>query len=128
TYNKCGCMRKEHMYITYEVRKFITNIVTNSKNITQSPIDGIEQLIKDLKEEQEAIIKVCTQLGQFLRANALSPVNDNILEYIEDFIREEKTKRSAEVQNDGVIVGLEKLLVDYKNEMNILQQQFIRFY
>ncbi|CAF2766525.1 unnamed protein product [Rotaria sp. Silwood2] len=118
----CGCIRKEHMHITYEVRKFITNIVMNSKNITQSPIDGIDQRIKNLKEEQEAIIKVCTQLTQFLRVNALNPVNDDILEYIEHFIREEKTKKNAGVQNDDVIAGLEKLLVDYKNEMNILQQ------
>ncbi|CAF3475891.1 unnamed protein product [Rotaria sp. Silwood2] len=68
------------------------------------------------------IIKVCTQLTQFLRVNALNPVNDDILEYIEHFIREEKTKKNAGVQNDDVIAGLEKLLVDYKNEMNILQQ------
>ncbi|CAF1121731.1 unnamed protein product [Rotaria sordida] len=122
TCNKCGCMRKEHMHITYEVRKFITNIEMNSKNKIQSPIDGIEQRIKDLKTEQEAIIKVCTQLTQFLRANALNPINDDILEYIEHFIREEKTKKSAGVQNDDVIAGLEKLLVDYKHEIDILQQ------
>ncbi|CAF0979514.1 unnamed protein product [Rotaria sordida] len=55
-----------------------------------------------LKVEQEAIIKVCIQLTQFLRANVLNP--------------------SAGVQNNSVIAGLEKLLVDYKHEMDILQQ------
>ncbi|CAF3719844.1 unnamed protein product [Rotaria sp. Silwood1] len=119
---RCGCIRKEHMHITYEVRKFITNIEMNSQNKIQSPLDGIEQRIKDLKTEQEAIIKVCTQLTQFLRVNALNPVNDDILEYIEHFIREEKLKKSAGVQNSSVIAGLEKLLVDYKCEMDILQQ------
>ncbi|CAF1229005.1 unnamed protein product [Rotaria sordida] len=102
TCNKHGCLRKEYIHITYEVRKFITNIEMNSKNKTQSPIDEIKQRIKDLEVEQEAIIKVCTQLTQFLRANALNP--------------------SAGVQNDDVITGLEKLLVDYKHEMDILQQ------
>ncbi len=94
----------------------------SSSNGKKSPIETIEKRIKDLKEEQEAIIKVCTQLTQFLRANALNPVNDDILEYIQHFIREEQTKKNAGVQNDGVIEGLKKLLVDYKNEMEILQQ------
>ncbi|CAF3752607.1 unnamed protein product [Rotaria sp. Silwood1] len=84
------------MHITYEVRKFITNIEMNNKNRTQSPIDGIEQRIKDLNVEQEVIIKVCTQLTQFLRVSALNSVNDDILEYIEHLIQEEKTKKVLE--------------------------------
>ncbi|CAF3931693.1 unnamed protein product [Rotaria sp. Silwood1] len=95
------------MHITYEVRKFITNIEMNNKNRTQSPIDGIEQRIKDLNVEQEVIIKVCTQLTQFLRVSALNS---------------KKKQKSAGIQNDSVIVGLEKLLADYKHEMDILQQ------
>jgi hypothetical protein len=35
--------------------------MTNINMSTQSPIDAIEKRIKDLKEEQEEIIKVCTQ-------------------------------------------------------------------
>ncbi len=110
------------MHITYEFRKFLSNIKMNTNDNVQSPVEMIEQRIKDLKAEQEAIIKVCTQLTQFLRVNALNPVNDDIIEYIQHFIREEKTKKNAGVQNDGVIAGLENLLADYKQEMDIVQK------
>ncbi len=81
----------------------------SSNNNSQSPIEGIGKRIKDLKEEQEAIIKVYTQLTEFVRANALNPVNDDILEYIQHFIREEQIKKNSVAQNDGVIAGLNKL-------------------
>jgi len=100
----------------------MSNIKMNTNNNVQSPVEMIEQRIKDLKAEQEAIIKVCTQLTQFLRVNSLNPVNDDIIEYIQHFIREEKTKKNAGVQNDGVIAGLENLLADYKQEMAIVQK------
>jgi hypothetical protein len=110
------------MHITYEFRKFMTNIDMNSSNNAQTPLQAIDQRIKDLKAEEEEIIKVCTQLTQFLRANALNPVNDDILEYIQHFIREEQIKRSSGAQNDAVIDGLKKLLADYTREMSILQK------
>jgi hypothetical protein len=100
----------------------MNNIDVSSSNNAKSPIETIEKRINDLKEEQEAIIKVSTQLTQFLHENALTPVNDDILEYIQHFIREEQMKKNGGVQNDGIIDGLNKLLVDYKNEMEILQQ------
>ncbi|CAF2157619.1 unnamed protein product [Rotaria magnacalcarata] len=84
--NQCGCARKEHMHITYEICKFMINIETNTGNNTQSPIDAVNKRIKDLKEEQEAIIK------------------------------------SNGVENQGVIVGLEKLLADYRREMEVPTQ------
>jgi hypothetical protein len=110
------------MHITYEFRKFMTNIDMNSSNNARTPLQAIDQRIKDLKAEEEEIIKVCTQLTQFLRANALNPVNDDILEYIQHFIREEQIKRSSGAQNDAVIDGLKKLLADYTHEMSILQK------
>jgi hypothetical protein len=100
----------------------MSNFKMDTNNNVQSPVEMIEQRIKDLKAEQEAIIEVCTKLTQFLRVNALNPVNDDIIEYIQHFIREEKTKKNAGVQNDGVIAGLENLLADYKQEMDIVQK------
>jgi hypothetical protein len=110
------------MHITYEFQKFMTNLDISTSDNAQSPLDAIEKRIKDLTDEQEQITKVCAQLTQFLQANALNPVNDDILEYIQHFIREEQLKKNAGAQNDGVIAGLIKLLEDYKREMNILQQ------
>jgi hypothetical protein len=72
------------MVITYEMRKRLRT------NDAQSQVQAIEQRIKDLKTEEEAITKVCTQLAQVLCANAISPVNDDILEYIQQCIRVEE--------------------------------------
>jgi uncharacterized protein YgbK (DUF1537 family) len=108
--------------VTYEFRKFQVQVNLKTSSKVQSPVEAINQRIKDLKAEQEAIIKVCTQLTQFLRVNALNPVNDDIIEYIQHFIREEQTKKAAGAQNEGVIEGLEKLLADYRQEMKIVQQ------
>ena len=94
----------------------------SKNNSTQSPLEAIEQRIKDLRAEEDAIIKVCTQLTQFLRVNALNPVNDDILEYIQHFIREEQTKKNNGALNNDIIDGLEKLSADYKREMEILQK------
>jgi hypothetical protein len=110
------------MHITYEFRKFMTDFGLNASNKAKSPLEMIEQRINDLRTEEKEIIKVCTQLTQFLRVNALNPINDDILDYIQHFIREERTKRNSGVQNDGVIAGLEQLLADYKHEMTILQR------
>jgi hypothetical protein len=118
----CGCGWQEHMHITYEFQKFMTDVNISTSNNSQWVIAAIEKHIKDLKTEEEAIVKVCTQLTQFLRANALNPVNDDILDYIQHFIREEQLKKSAGAQNDGVITGLQNLLANYRHEMNILQQ------
>jgi hypothetical protein len=100
----------------------MTNVNIGTSNNSQSLIDAIEKHIKDLKAEEEAIMKVCAQLTQFLSVNALSPLNDDILEYIQHFIREEQLKKNAGAQNDAVIVGLQSLLANYRREMNILQQ------
>jgi hypothetical protein len=48
-------------------------------------------------------------------------VNDDILEYIQHFIREEQIKKNAGANNQSVIDGLKKLLNDYRYEMEILQ-------
>ena len=118
----CGCDWKKHMHITYEYHKFMSDVQLNSGGNNQSAIKAVEQRIKDLKFEQEQIIKVCSQLTEFLRVNALNPINDDMLEYIEHFIREERLKKSAGAHNESVIAGLEKALADYKREMDIVRQ------
>lgn len=119
---KCGCHWKEHMHITYEFQKFMININLGTENSVQSQLEVVEKRIHDLTNEQNQIRQVCAQLSQFLRANALNPVNDDILQYIEHFIREEQIKRNAGAQNDDVIAGLQNLLNDYRHEMSVFQE------
>lgn len=127
TCQECGCDRKYHMHINYEIRKFITNISINKDNDKQqSPINALEQRIRDLKEEQAAIVSVCSHLSQFLFENALNPVNDDILEYIDYFIREAKMKKNNGGQYDMVIAGLEQMKIDYKRELDLLNKTMQR--
>lgn len=119
---QCGCNWKKHMHITYEFQRFTTNVNMGSEKSTQSQLDAVENRIKALTNEQEQIKKVCAQLSQFLQTNALNPVNDDIIQYIEHFIREEQIKKSAGAQNDDVIAGLQNLLNDYRDEMNVFQE------
>ena len=134
------------MHITYEYRKFFTyldmkmrrvgsstskysfdgqssneKISTNSNNLDQW-ISSIDQRIASLKHEQTAMLEVCTKLSQFLRANAITPFNDDIVEYIRHFIREEQMKRNSGAQNSEVINGLENMIADYTRTMDLFKQ------
>jgi hypothetical protein len=114
------------MHITYEVRKSMTSLNLNTNNNGGlTAIELIEQRIRSLQAEERAIVKVCALLTNFLRVNALNPINDDIFEYLEHFLREERTKKAAGVSNDAVIAGLEQLLVDYQRE-NMLMQAAIK--
>ena len=103
----------------------MTDIDMNINSNAQPLIETIEQRIKDLQAEQEEILKVCAQLTQFLRANALNPLRDDVLDYIHHFIREERTKNNAGVLNNGVIAGLENLLRENARLSDIPQNEMI---
>ena len=98
------------------------NMNMSDANNTESALGAIEKRIADLRNEQEQLTKVCAHLTQFLRANSLNPINDDVVEYTELFIKEEKIKRNNGAQNENIIDGLQKLLEDYRHEMIISQQ------
>ena len=111
------------MHITYEIRKFMTDIdLNNSKYAGRSHVEIIEQLVTDLKTEETTIMKVCSKLTQFLRVNSLSPINDDIFEYLNICLREEQNKKSNGALNDQVILGLEQLLSEYQHEKNRMDE------
>jgi hypothetical protein len=45
------------------------------------------------------------------------PINNDILEYLRHFIREEQMKK-----NNDVVQGLEKMIKDYQEEMNLFKE------
>lgn len=103
------------MHITYELRKTISKITVGDKVV-------VDQRLQSLKSEKEAILRVCGQLAHFIRTNSMNPVNDDIFEYIQHFIREEKQKKNQGAKNDDIIVELEKLEDDYRKEMEVIKQ------
>jgi hypothetical protein len=78
---------------------------------------AVNELINNLKKELEAMILVCGKLSRFLRANSITPYNDDTAKYIEHFILEEQTKQKAGAKNDEVIRGLQATLKAYEEDM-----------
>ena len=103
------------MHITYEVSKSISKIPVANKAV-------VDQRLQSLQAEKDAILRVCGQLASFIRTNSMCPANDDILEYIQHSIREERQKRNQGVKNDEIIEGLLKLEEDYRKEMEIIRQ------
>ncbi len=49
----------------------------------------------------------------------MTPYNDDIIEYIRYFIRDEEMKKNAGADNQKVIEDLPKLVDDYENEQKL---------
>ncbi|CAF4497369.1 unnamed protein product, partial [Rotaria magnacalcarata] len=112
----CGCPWEKHHHITYEYQ---TNLTHLNKNASLSDID---EYITSLRNEQEQIKDVYKKLAKFLHANAILPLNEDILEYLQQFIHEEKMKNNAGARNTDVIDALQKMMDDHKKEMELFKE------
>ena len=119
---KCGCEWTKHMHISYRYDHNLTQIDLNDSNSARTPqsIDAlIDKRVSDLKNEEAAIRRICVQLTLFLKANAITPFNDDMLEYLKHFIGEEKRKQGEGKDNAEIIRGLEQMVEDYNREINL---------
>jgi len=110
------------MHITYRYERNITYVElddSNSKQTPQSIMSLIDNRISELRKEEAAIRHICVKLSQFLKANSITPFNDDMTEYMRHFINEEKQKQRAGNDNTEVIRGLEQMLKDYTDEVNL---------
>ncbi|CAF4652889.1 unnamed protein product [Rotaria sp. Silwood1] len=101
------------MHVTYEFRKHLTYYEIDDEQLSRSSeriFARIDRRISELKQEQEIIRHICAKLTLFLRVNSINPTNEDIIEYINHFIREEKEKRNAGYNNEETIRGLEKMV------------------
>ena len=118
----CGCDWTKHMHITYRYERNLTYVEmddSNSSKTPQSIMTLIDKRISDLRKEEAAIRQICVKLSQFLKANSITPFNDDMLEYLRHFIQEEKQKQMQGAHNTQVIEGLEKMIKDYTDEVNL---------
>jgi hypothetical protein len=103
-----------------------SSLSSSSSDLHASPVESaINELITKLKNEQVEILLICSRLSSFLRANAITPYNDDIVEYIKLFINEEQIKHQAGAQNSEVIRGLEASLEAYKQEMKLFEMTMV---
>ncbi|CAF1038121.1 unnamed protein product [Didymodactylos carnosus] len=127
---KCSCGYEKHMHITYETEQINTEVIDTSvqRNIgSQQDAAGairnfqnkLQQRITDLKTEQQKITEVCAKLSIFLYANSITPYNDDLIEYVNHLLREEKDKRAYGSNNQDVINGLQTMVNAYEKEIKI---------
>jgi len=107
------------MHVTYEFRKSLSFIDLEEKSIDQL-IPLIDHRIATLKQEQEYIQFISVKLAVFLHINSINPTNDDIIDYINHFIQEEKRKLNAGDDTKQIINGLEKLIDDYRSQIQFL--------
>lgn len=107
----CGCHWKKHKHITYEYK---TNRVMS--------LGDIDKRLTDLREEAAKIQEVYKKLVKFLHVNAMLPVNDDLINYLEYFIHEEETKQNAGAKNTDVITNLKRILMNHKADMEVFKR------
>ncbi|CAF4677748.1 unnamed protein product, partial [Rotaria sp. Silwood2] len=113
--SKCGCLWNDHQHITYEVKTDIRYLKEASS------ASDIATQIKNLKEEKIKIEEVYKKLAKYLHANAILPLHDDIIEYFRLCIKQEQMRKACGDQNNEVIQGLEHLMEEYKEEINLFK-------
>lgn len=111
------------MHVTYEFKKKLSYFEINERasfRYSERIISRIDERIAALKQEEEIIRHICTKLALFIRKNSINPTNNDVIEYINYFIQEEKQKLNAGDDNQQIIRGLENLIKEYENEMKLL--------
>ena len=116
----CDCHWLQHKHITYEYDTNRTHLSANSN--PQSFLQIIDKRIDDLRSEQTQIQDAYKKLIEFLHTSSLIPVNNDVAEYLQYFIREEQMKKDAGTQNQAVINGLEKIRSDFISETEQLKK------
>jgi hypothetical protein len=112
------------MHVTYEFKKRLGYIEIDENPSSRSLeriLSRIDRRIDQLKQEQDIIRHICARLTLFLRVNSISPTNEDVIEYINLFIREEKQKLDAGSNNEQVIRGLENMIEEYRDEIKLLK-------
>ena len=113
------------MHVTYELEKSLTYIDVDNDQQSSYPLNNIgsriDRRIELLKQEQEIIRHICAKLRLFLTVSSINPTNDDVIEYINHFVREENDKKEAGGDNQKVIDGLEKLIQEYQEEIKLLK-------
>jgi hypothetical protein len=102
----------------YEFQTYITYVEIDTSG-SNSPLTEIDKRITALRYEEEQILQICKKLSQFIRENSLTPYNDDVVEYIRYFIREEEMKKGAGADNRNIIQGLQKMIDQYDRVQTI---------
>jgi len=84
---------------------------------------ALEKRVKELDEEKETIVRVSASFANFLRKNAISAYNDDLVKYLDHLIREEEGKYAAGGgKNGSVLEGLRSMKQSYEEQKSIYEE------
>ncbi|CAF1295474.1 unnamed protein product [Adineta ricciae] len=118
---KCGCHWNAHMHITYVYETYNTYVKINDCTL-RTAIADIDNLVEGLQREQAAIVDICNQLIRFVRKHSMIPYNDDVIQYIRYYIREEENKYQNGANNIGVLEGLKKMVEDHEQATKLFKE------
>lgn len=128
---RCGCTWQEHIHLTYEYvtdRTYLKDTVRSEAadiaTLKKSSADDINRYIKYLQQEAEQIRSVYKQLAEFLQANAMFAINDQLVLYLDIVIHEERNKHRSGEDRRNIVVELERVREDYKTHFERLKRVF----
>ncbi|KAM0424439.1 hypothetical protein ACHAPT_010361 [Fusarium lateritium] len=99
----CGHHWRQHMHVLYELEETKVKVKdkkiegmlksnTNDVTVRQRAITHAQKLIGEYQDELDQLRKARAQLVVFLMKNAMTPINDATVEYLDLLIQDEKTK------------------------------------
>lgn len=110
------------MHITYRYEKRLTHVpisTSQSKVAPKAIMSIIDERITALRKEQNRIRQICVKLSGFIKANAITPFNDDFLEYLRHFLNEEKQKQMHSHANEALIDNLERSIHEYEQDLQL---------
>ncbi|CAF2645522.1 unnamed protein product [Rotaria sp. Silwood2] len=106
-----------NMISLYEVQQILRILTTQARKLLS--LSQIYTHITNTQDEQTKVQNVYRKLCKFLQVNAILPLDEDLLKYIQDVIRKKESKKNSGAQNDDTIHHLEKLKSNYANEIEL---------
>jgi hypothetical protein len=110
------------MNMTYEYDTNLVSFKSDKKKEDQTLLNVIDQHINDLQKEQAEIEDILNKMSKFLHVNAILPLNDDNVQYLRFFIREEQMKHEAGTRNNAVFDGLSTIITNYEDNMDAFKK------
>ena len=108
------------MHITYRYETDLKHIDLQSMGADPKPaaiMELVQRRKNDLQNEEKEIRRICVTLWSFIAANSIVPFNDDLVDYMQLFLDEEKSKgRSG---NPDIIHNLQRVIDEYKAELSL---------
>lgn len=128
----CGCSWSSHLHITYKLKRVNIKVkdyaVDQLLNETTSRMEKVRIImnqgrkrIEELKKERNVIAEVSSKFAAFLKANAITPYNDALINYLEHLIKLEEAKITKGCDDRG-LKGLEDMKRTYQQQVDILDK------